>query len=126
MEQQSQPVTRKCVIVVDDDPAVRNSLKFALEIEGFAVRTYADPAGVLAEVDLSDCACLIIDQNMPGMDGLNLIGELRVRHVAAPAILITSHPTLALSRRAATAGIPIVEKPLFGNALLDEIKQKVP
>ncbi len=110
------------VIVVDDDPAVRNSLKFSLEIEGFAVRDYPGGIELLNDGDLPGGGCLVIDQHMPGMNGLDVIAALRGRRVCVPAILITSHPTAALSQRAARAGIPIVEKPLLGNALVDRIR----
>lgn len=113
------------VIVIDDDVAVRNSLKFSLEIEGLAVRSYADAAEVLAADDLERCSCLVVDQNMPGMNGLELIALLRARRIAAPAILITSHPSLSLLERAQKADVPIVEKPLLGNALLDKIRDVI-
>ena len=110
------------VVVVDDDPAVRNSLKFSLEIEGFVVRVYGSGAELLDARDLPICSCLVIDQKMPGMTGLDLIAKLRDRHISAPAILITSQPNAVLSERAAKADIPIVEKPLLGNALVDTIR----
>jgi two-component system, LuxR family, response regulator FixJ len=113
------------VIVIDDDFAVRNSLKFALEIEGLTVRSYATGAELLSAGDLALCNCLVVDQNMPGMNGLDLITLLRARHFAAPAILITSHPSSSLRERAQEAGVPIVEKPLLGNALLDKIRDAV-
>jgi two-component system response regulator FixJ len=113
------------VIVIDDDFAVRNSLKFALEIEGLTVRSYATGAELLSAGDLALCNCLVVDQNMPGMNGLDLITLLRARHFAAPAILITSHPSSSLRERAQQAGVPIVEKPLLGNALLDKIRDAV-
>ena len=68
---------------------------------------------------LSDCACFIVDQKLSGLSGLEVIAALRRRRIAAPAILITSHPTIMLQERAARAGVAIVEKPLLGNALLD-------
>ena len=110
------------VIVLDDDLAVRNSLKFSLEIEGFTVRSYATGAEVLGEGDPAPCGCLVVDQHMPGMNGLDLIDLLRSRHFAAPAILITSDPSPSVRERAGKASIPIVEKPLLGNALLREIR----
>src|SRR5262245_12948019 len=113
------------VIIIDDDLAVRNSLKFSLEIEGLTVRSYAAGAELLSADDLALCSCLIVDQNMPGMNGLDLIALLRARHFAAPAILITSHPSPSLRDRAQKAGVPIVEKPLLGNALLDKIRDVV-
>jgi two-component system response regulator FixJ len=114
-------VASPVVIVVDDDPAVRNSLKFSLEIEGFVVRDYPDGMELLNDRELPRGGCLVIDQDMPGMKGLDVVARLRDRHVSLPAILITSHPTVALSERAARAGVPIVEKPLLGDALVDRI-----
>jgi two-component system, LuxR family, response regulator FixJ len=116
---------RSVVIVVDDDPAVRNSLKFSLEIEGFAVCIYASADELLEVGELPFCNCLVVDHRLPGMNGLDLIAALRMRQVEAPAILITSHPTAALSARAAKTDVPIVEKPLLGNALLDKIRDVV-
>lgn len=118
-------VSSPLIMVVDDDPAVCGSLKFALEIEGFYVRTYADGAELLDDADLGDCACFIIDQKLPGMNGLELIAIMRRRQVDAPAILITSHPAIMLRERAARAGIPIVEKPLLGNTLLERVQAAI-
>src|SRR6187551_1347860 len=87
------------VIVLDDDLAVRNALKFSLEVEGFTVRSYATGAELLDAADPPDCGCLVVDQHMPGMSGLDLIDLLRSRHFSAPAILITGDP----ARRCATA-----------------------
>jgi two-component system, LuxR family, response regulator FixJ len=110
------------VIVLDDDLAVRNSLKFSLEIEGFVVRSYATGAELLDAGSVAPCGCLVVDQHMPGMNGLDLIELLRSRHFSAPAILITSDPSPSVRERAGKASIPIVEKPLLGNALLREIR----
>jgi FixJ family two-component response regulator len=126
MARQRASVPGFIVIVIDDDLAVRNSLKFSLEVEGFTVRSYATGAELLdVGDDLAGCSCLVVDQNMPGMSGLDLIALLRARQPAAPAILITSHPSLSLRERARAAGVPIVEKPLLGNALIDKIHDMV-
>ena len=115
-------VQRSVVIVVDDDPAVRNSLKFSLEIEGFSVYSFASADELLSlDDELPPCSCLVIDQRLPGITGLDLIIALRARHFVVPAILITSHPSPALRERAAETRVPIVEKPLLGNGLLDKI-----
>lgn len=111
------------VAVVDDDPAVCNSLKFSLELEGLEVRTFPGGAELLRAGDIDECQCFVVDQKMPGMSGLELIGKLRDRRIAAPAILIISQPSAALSARAANAQVPIVEKLLLGNALLDRIRE---
>ena len=113
------------VMVIDDDLAVRNSLEFSLEVEGLTVRSYATGTELLGASDLDRCDCFVIDQKMPGMSGLDLISMLRNRHISAPAILITSQPSMSVRERAEKANVPIVEKPLLGNALLDKIRDAV-
>ena len=112
------------VIVVSDDLAVRNSLKFWLEIEGLTVRGYVSAADLLDAGDLARCDCYVVDQKMFAR-GLDLIAQLRDRHFTAPAILIASHPSLLLREQAQKAHVPIVEKPLLGNELLDKIHDMV-
>jgi len=111
------------VAIVDDDQAVCSSLKFSLELEGFTVKTFDSGAELLHASGLAGCSCFVVDQRMPAMSGLEVIRKLRERNVAAPAILITGHPNAALSARAASAEIPIVEKPLLGNALIEKIRE---
>jgi two-component system, LuxR family, response regulator FixJ len=124
MASKSDVAARRFVVaIVDDDAAVCSSLKFSLELEGFAVRTYAGGAEFLAANDLGAFSCLVIDQRMPAMSGMELIATLRAQRVRTPAILVVSHPNPALSARAAVAGVPIVEKPLLGNALVERIRE---
>jgi two-component system response regulator FixJ len=111
------------VIVIDDDPAVRNSLKFSLEIEGYTVRAYPDAYELLNETDLPANSCLLIDYYMPAMNGLELLARLRDRGVSIPAMVITSHPNRKLRERIAAAGVPLIEKPFWGNALTDRIRE---
>jgi two-component system, LuxR family, response regulator FixJ len=123
MQQQGElPTPRPVIIVVDDDRAVRNSLKFSLELEGFSVHAYGCGGDLLGSATAFAGACLVVDQNMPGMTGLDLIARLRARNVSTPAILITTHPGARLKERAAQAHVPIVEKPLLGNGLVDTIR----
>ena len=120
-----RPLTERppVVVIVDDDPAVCSSLKFSLELEGFAVRAFANATELLREGDLAVCDCYVIDQRMPVMSGMELIGKLRARGVLTPAILLISDPNPALSARAVAADVPIVEKPLLGNTLVDRIRE---
>jgi len=110
------------VVIVDDDDAVRNSLKFSLEIDGFAVTTYASADELLHAGDLSGCECLIVDQHMPRMTGLELVESLRKQGIGAPAILMSGHVTPTLMRLAAGVGIPVIEKPIPGNKLIEFIR----
>lgn len=110
------------VLIVDDDPAVRSSLQFCLEIEGFLVRTYACASDLLDDPDLPQSGCLVIDYRLPRMNGLELLSELRRRRIGLPAILVTTHPSEYVRARAAAAGIPVIEKPLLNEALFDRIR----
>lgn len=87
------------------------------------MRAYGGAAELFHADDFGDCDCFVIDQRMPIMNGMELIAELREQKIETPAILIASHSTAALAARAAKAGIPIVEKPLLGNALVDRIRE---
>ncbi len=73
---------------------------------------------------LGACNRLVVDQKMPGLSGLDLIAKLRDRRIAAPAILITGHPSM-LRQRAEKADVRIVEKPLPGDVLLAKIRDVV-
>ena len=109
------------VHIVDDDPAVCNSLKFALEVDGFNVQTYARSEDVLA-ADISCGGCMIVDYNLPGLNGLDLLRELDRRHVHLPAFLITSNPALHVRRRATHQGVAIIEKPHHGHQLAEAVR----
>lgn len=110
------------VLVVDDDLAVRESLKFALELEGLEVQACSGGADLLAHPSLSRADCLVLDHNMPSMGGFTVLARLRTLNCHVPVVLITDHATDALRRRALAAGVRhVVEKPLLDSALLDSI-----
>jgi two-component system response regulator FixJ len=111
------------VLIVDDDPAVRDSLKFSLELEGFTVRLYADGRDLLSESILPDNGCLVIDEIMPGMSGLETVDALRHRGRLIPVILVTCSPNATIRQSAAKRGIAIIEKPFFGHALVESIHE---
>ena len=101
------------ILLVDDDAAVRNALKFSLEMEGFSVRLYATPEALLAEDHLRDGGCLVIDYRMPEIDGLELVERLRKRGVTLPVFLISGRVTRSLRARASGLGVSdVLEKPL--------------
>jgi FixJ family two-component response regulator len=109
------------ILVVDDDAGMRNSLKFSLQVEGFAVCAYASGDDLLSESALPTHACIIVDEDMSGITGLDLLFELRQREISSPAVLIASHPTERTRNRAAAAGAQVIEKPLFGDTLMRSI-----
>ena len=117
------PERHQHVLIVDDDKAVRDALEFVLRLQGFNVHAYSGGAELLADGELAQAGCVIVDDNMPNMDGLELIGQLRDRDIPVPAILMTSHATDRLHARAAVAGVRVVlEKPFLENALAASIE----
>ncbi|WP_428667495.1 response regulator [Reyranella sp.] len=111
------------ICVVDDDAAVRNALKFALEVEGLNVRLFDGAVSLLSDPAILPCGCIVIDYRMPVIDGLELIGVLRRRGIEAPVILITGRANKELRAQAQKLGVHcLLEKPLSDDALLDSIR----
>ena len=114
---------REEILIVDDDEAVRSALKFALEIDGFAVRVYESGAALLAEREVPPGACLLVDHRMPDLDGLQLVEALRARQGALPWILMVSRLDEDVQRRAAELGATsVVEKPFMDGTLVHAIR----
>ncbi len=114
--------SRPKVLLVDDDPAVRASLAFSLELEGFLIETFDCAEDLAGRLALPGNSCLVLDYRLPGMDGLSLLALLRGRGVDLPAILITSAPTRSLRHRAREANAVVIEKPLLCDALTAAIR----
>ena len=84
------------VAVVDDDDAVRDSLRFLLEIAGYSVASYGSAAQFLHEAPIGELVCLVVDQHMPDQTGLQLVARLRAQGVTLPVALITGSPSADL------------------------------
>ncbi len=110
------------LVLVEDDPAVLGALTFAFEIEGYQIAAFRDPASALVAPEAARASCLIVDQQLPGMTGLQVVAQLRAQGVAAPVLLITTQPNAQLRRDAAEAQIEIVEKPLLGGVLAAKVR----
>ena len=105
------------LIVVDDDPHVLAALKFTFEADGCAVVTLTNGEELINGPRPVAEDCIVIDERLPGRTGLQTLAQLRAVGVATPAILITTHPSLAVRRRAEALGVEIIEKPLIGDGL---------
>ena len=108
------------IAVVENDAPLLSALAFALEAEGWEVSTFQSATEALARIGPVDC--LLVDDKLPQMDGLTLIVRLRERGVTAPAVLIAGRLDPRRPRRAAAAGIAIVEKPLVAEELTQRIQ----
>jgi two-component system, LuxR family, response regulator FixJ len=115
------------VYVVDDDADVLSSLRFLLEADGFAVRTFRSGAALLhASLPAEAVDCFVIDYKLSDINGIDLVGRLRSRGLAAPAILITGYPDANIQARAASAGVEhVLNKPLLDESLIKYIRAAI-
>jgi two-component system response regulator FixJ len=112
------------IYVVDDDAAVRDSLRLLLETHDRQVRDFASPGLLLQAARDMPAGCLVLDYQMPTMTGLDLLAELRRRGIDMPAILITGRCDGTLKHRAAAAGVVgVLEKPFPDGTLLAMLSQ---
>lgn len=111
------------VFVVNDDPAVRDSLALLLEQEEFVVETFASAEAFLAACRSLPRSCVIVDIRMPSMDGMQLQAELSRRGIVLPVIFLTGHGDIRMSVRAIKAGaVDFLTKPVTGTALLESVQ----
>ena len=107
------------VCVIDDDDALRQTLRIALEAEGFGVQDFASGASFFASYRAGQVDCLLVDAYMPGMDGMDVLAKLRGDGDRIPAIMITGSSDVAMAVGAMKAGaFDFIEKPIGNGDLL--------
>ena len=111
------------IFIVDDDDATRDSLRLLVECEGFESRNFASGRLFLDGVRPTRGDCLILDVNMPGMNGFEVLTELDRRGERIPVIVITARPDPSTKRQAEAAGAALLEKPLVAGELLTLVKE---
>lgn len=114
------------VFVVDDDEAMRRSLRFLIESVGLAVETYGSGEEFLERSDLTRTGCVVLDVRMSGMSGLDVQQELHRRRVATPVIVITGYGEVTTAVRAMRAGaVDFIEKPFHDQELIDKVQEAI-
>ncbi len=114
----------KTIFVVDDDPAIRDSLALLLKTAGYSVAVYAGAAEFLETCPPEPSGCLVLDLNMPGMDGLALQETLRQHGIYLPAIFLTGYGTIPNVVKAMRNGAAdFLTKPAEGKLLLNRVQE---
>lgn len=109
--------------VIDDDAAMRDSLAFLLDVNGFKPQVYESADAFLKGTSLDVAKCIVSDIRMPGMTGVELVRKLKDDGSACPVILITGHGDVALAVEAMKVGaVDFIEKPFDDEALLGAIR----
>lgn len=112
------------VFVVDDDEAVRTSLRLLLKSVGLPVETCASAQEFLDRFDADRPGCLVLDIRMPGMSGLELQERLNAMHAMIPVVFITGHGDVPMAVEAMQHGaVDFIQKPFRDQDLLDRINQ---
>jgi two-component system response regulator FixJ len=107
------------VYVLEDDAAVRGSLKLLLDVAGFSPVVFRNAEELLARLPLPRRGCLVADVRLPGMSGLKLHKELLRRGMALPVIFISGHADLSMAIAALRQGaFDFLEKPIDDEALI--------
>ena len=122
-QQRELAVFRRTVVVVDDDPRVRQSLDSLLSSAGIEVRIFSSGGQVLESDALADAGCLITDVRMPGMNGWELFRSTVATHPLLHVIFVTAHQDDDALRRALDGGaFAFLYKPFDGEELLGTVE----
>ncbi len=112
------------IYLVDDDESVRRSVGFMLKTSGHKVESYLSGTEFLKDVPSLDPGCVVLDIQMPEIDGLEVQAELRERGVQFPIVVMTGHGDVEVAVTAMKAGaVDFIEKPFEKEVMLDAIKE---
>ena len=113
------------VFVVDDDEAVRDSIKVLLEIYGLDVVDFESTADFVSCYEKPSHGCLILDQHLPRTTGLDFLASSEGRKLGIPVILITGQGDPTIGRRAHEAGAEYLQKPIAQRKLIETVERAI-
>ena len=120
----SETLTSPTIFVVDDDDAVRDSLKLLLESYGMTVEDYGSTADFARHFRRQARQCLVLDQHLPGSTGLDFLSSVEGGRMDVPVILVTGRGDSALRARAEQLGVTAyLEKPVADGVLIAAIER---
>lgn len=110
------------VALIDDDASIRRAVTSLLESAGFEVQAFASAEAFLGD-DTSRAQCLLLDVELPGMTGFELLEGLRAADSHVPVVMLTAHAGPEARRRAAELGaFAFIGKPMDPNAVIGAIQ----
>ena len=114
------------VVVVDDDPSVRDALLLLLRIDGFEARAFADGESFFESLQSSTPSCVILDLQLPGRSGLAVLKQLADTRFAPPVFVISGQSDIAMAVAAMKLGaVDFLEKPFSAGAMIDQVREAV-
>ena len=113
-----------CFYIIDDDPLVRRSLTAVLEDAGYEAHAFGSGPIFLAAANALSPSCVIVDVQMPEMNGLEVLQRLQDKWPGAPVIMISGFADIPMAVRAMRLGaLDFLEKPLQADDILETIKR---
>src|ERR1700760_1110708 len=120
------PLPRSEIFVVDDDPAVRDTLTVVLSTGGYDVLCFADGAALLEVARSRTPAAILLDVHSPGKSGLDILKELHGEDYPAPIFMISGQGDIAMAVSAIKSGaIDFIEKPFRGNEIVTRVREAI-
>jgi FixJ family two-component response regulator len=114
------------IFVVDDDPAVRETLSVVLSAGGYRVICFADGAALLAVARNRTPACILLDVHIPGKSGLDILRELHGEDYPAPIFMISGQGDIAMAVSAIKNGaLDFIEKPFKGKEIVGRLNEAI-
>ena len=121
-----KPLTRGEIFVVDDDPAVRETLSMVLSAAGYQVICFADGAALLAVARSRTPAGVLLDVHIPGKSGLDVLKELHGEDYPAPIFMISGQGDIAMAVSAIKNGaLDFIEKPFRGSEIVARLDEAI-
>ncbi|KJC38968.1 LuxR family transcriptional regulator [Bradyrhizobium sp. LTSP885] len=114
------------IFVVDDDPAVRDTLSMVLSTAGYKVICFADGAALLSVARSRTPACILLDVHIPGKSGLDILKELHGEDYPAPIFMISGQGDIAMAVSAIKNGaLDFIEKPFRGSEIVSRLNEAI-
>ncbi|MGB6744583.1 MAG: response regulator, partial [Terracidiphilus sp.] len=115
-----------CILVIDDEAGIRESLEVLLSLEGYAVTMAADGAEGLRQLEVDNFDLVLLDLALPGQSGIELLPKIKERQPELPVIMITAYGTVDNVVEAVRAGAEnFVQKPWDNEKLLADIRSAI-
>jgi len=115
-------MTEHPIYLVDDDDAVCRSVSFMLKTSGHTVESYADGVEFIKEAKSLEPGCVLLDIQMPEMDGLEVQQELKAQGIAFPVVVMTGHGDVDVAVKVMKAGaIDFIDKPFAKDVMLSAV-----
>ena len=121
-----KPISRGEIFVVDDDPAIRETLSVVLSAGGYQVICFADGAALLAVARTRTPCCILLDVHIPGKSGLDILKELHGEDYPAPIFMISGQGDIAMAVTAIKSGaLDFIEKPFRGSEIVARLEEAI-